>query len=358
MFVMYRNFHKKILYKIPPQRSRGLIDNYKYRFLRNIVGGTIWRCTLKNCCSSIIVDDENNLKIKRKDHNHPPNNKESLEDESITFNKNQIMDHKSQCISLIKENEPDYINQCIRKEENEEFQCSPLITRQTVKPQDMNYITKSEKILTQSDQEIELYDYISSIVHEMLGNQHFKEPYAFKKNPESNNNKRKVSSTKEDIKINYSPVNLTSESKKLKNAIQNEASTQEIMKQKYSLKKIKKELNNQPDQVKMNIYKSIPVETIPKNDINESYKMSRLCNSHMIENSKQKNSKTENRKEELLVSDMTNVTENTCPINYDDWQDPNELVRRLKVLDESRSMDHKEEISRILYELRKARFIY
>ena len=77
---------------------------------------------------------------------------------------------------------------------------------------------------------------------------------------------------------------MTSESEKSKDAIQNEASTQEIMRQKYSLKKIKKELNNQPDRVRMNIYKSIPVETIPKNDINESYKKSRLCNSPMIEN--------------------------------------------------------------------------
>ena len=59
-----------------------------------------------------------------------------------------------------------------------------------------------------------------------------------------------------------------------------------------------------------------------------------------------------------LAIDLTNVTENTCPINYDDWQDPNEFVRRLKVLDESRSMDHEAEMSRILYELRKARFIY
>ena len=41
----------------------------------------------------------------------------------------------------------------------------------------MNYLTKSAKILTQSDQEKELYDYISRIVHEMLGNQHFKESY-------------------------------------------------------------------------------------------------------------------------------------------------------------------------------------
>ena len=35
----------------------------------------------------------------------------------------------------------------------------------------------------------------------------------------------------------------------------------------------------------MHIYKSIPVETIPKNDINESYKNPRLCNNQMIEHS-------------------------------------------------------------------------
>ena len=60
--------------------------------------------------------------------------------------------------------------------------------------------------------------------------------------------------------------------------MKNETSTQEIMNQKYSLKNMKKELNNKPDQVKMHIYKSMPVETIPKNDINESYKKPRLCN--------------------------------------------------------------------------------
>ena len=105
---------------------------------------------------------------------------------------------------------------------------------------------------------------------------------------------------------------------------------------------MKKELNNQPDQVKMNIYKSIPIETILKNDINESYKKPRLCNNHMIEYSP-----TENINEELLVSDMANATKNTSPINYDDWQDLNELVKRLKVLDKSRSMDNEAEISMI-----------
>ena len=77
----------------------------------------------------------------------------------------------------------------------------------------------------------------------------------------------------------------------------------------------------------MHIYKSIPVETIPKNDINEH----RLCNNQMIEHSP-----TEIINEEVLVLDMANTTKNISPINYDDWQDPNELVKRLKVAETSR----------------------
>ena len=92
-----------------------ILENYKYRFLRNIVGGTVWRYTFKNCCSSIIFDDKNHLKLKRKDHDPPPNNKQSLEDESITFNKNPIMNHDTQCIPIVNENEPDNLIQCIRK---------------------------------------------------------------------------------------------------------------------------------------------------------------------------------------------------------------------------------------------------
>ena len=92
-----------------------ILENYKYRFLRNIVGGTVWRCTLKDCCSSIIVDVKNNLKLKWKDGDHLPNNKQSLEDESITFNKNPIMNHDTQCIPIVNENEPDNLIQCIRK---------------------------------------------------------------------------------------------------------------------------------------------------------------------------------------------------------------------------------------------------
>ena len=38
-----------------------ILENYKYRFLINIVGGTVWRCTLKNYCSSITVNDKNKI---------------------------------------------------------------------------------------------------------------------------------------------------------------------------------------------------------------------------------------------------------------------------------------------------------
>ena len=73
------------MYEISSQRGHPLrvIKNYKFRFLRNVSQGSVWRCTSKNCNAKIIFDENHQVKFEKNIHYHSPNFKKSFKNHNM-----------------------------------------------------------------------------------------------------------------------------------------------------------------------------------------------------------------------------------------------------------------------------------
>ena len=374
---------KKELIKLCEQDSLSL----RKAAIKFGIGKTYVDKILKN--KNVILEErgQNDVSMRRqKEQNYPPNNKLSLEDPRITFYKNL-----PESMSTIRENE---MNDAITTQNDESF-CSSSISEKTENSKDGDRFIKFEKELEQSNKKNILHDYINEIVQEIL------------RNKRKLNIHHEVTSNKENENLKYTPFYFVSPYENLKNVnpIQSKdvVAAQKCIRQKCNLlKKIKDESNNnQPNHIKMDAFKNIPTDETILENLNESYKkpeqyaknnlidmytstekLNKLVNN---ENGKKHRKKIDKRQENSKLynekTTLTNVDEsvkstsksnskfedsqlasmvygNISPINYDNWEDPNDLIDRLRELHESGSTDHKEEISRILYELRKAKIIY
>ena len=259
-------------------------------------------------------------------------------------------------------------------------------------------------MFAQSNNEQVLFDYINEIVLKILRNKHemiqneenlikyvSDPPHNSYSDKESNCIKHIVSLNKEDENLNNTPFCFTSPSENSKNfntiAAKDDIIAQESIRQKYnSLKKMGNELNNQPCHFNMDILKNATANESILEEQNDLYKKSEeFLNNNIIDehtsieklnklgndksgekywekirgNSKFHHEENASKNSEFENSQLTNmVFTNVSPIDYDNWENPNDLIDRLRELLGSMSMDHKEEISRILYELRKAKIIY
>ena len=84
-----------------------IYHGYKFRFMNNTSGGTVWRCTQKTCYAIIVIGHDNQIKLRKKSHQHAPNYTDSeKESESISYLQDKpSFDQQSKKIDIIDNNE-------------------------------------------------------------------------------------------------------------------------------------------------------------------------------------------------------------------------------------------------------------